>query len=1058
MKWSQYLPTRCSTWLLGLLVLLPICTPTACYAAKGPQPAAPAAGGGATQVEVVDFRGIPVQGASVKLQESPAAPLPHEIRETTVTMTDTSGRFSPPFDAPKGAILVLEKPNFASMSFYPDKVPPRVILPPAARLMGTVIDDRGVSVTDALIGPVAPPAICEHGPTDVTHPTTNPWRFTRTNNRGFFRVEGLPIHKYEFLVRAPGRQPKVIQAVTGAPFTIMVNTGGTTVTGQVLGTRDRLPQRDVYVMAVTGSGAIRLFEKTDADGRFAFGNLPHQEWVFNVYTGPNTQHHSAQAIEVPSPTGETSVTLLMNQGSSISGRVIDYDTSAPMADFGLTLVGAGGTAPKPSRTDSNGNFHFPDVDALEQFTLRFDPIQYARVLPDGSTADYLDITSEGGADRSNILLELRKKALLQGHVVDVTGTPIADANITITSLDAPLVVMGKEGVEQKARPELHSLTNAAGKFKAGVLPVGLYSVQASKDELLSEPKRVELYTTSTTPLVELRLLPTQPFGGRVLDPGDAIVTGALVTIIPPQGGVPENLADHEVPRFKTTRTNVQGEFEFEGLLPQQEIELRATHPDFLQPATGKFVPGTAASATTAQVALRFPPGSDLNVTVGDANGQPIAGAEVIAHYVLDLQGQQKTRRTTAGGKVRMRSAPVNRLERLVVRHPAFADFEHLQPVPLPQGDFRVTLYRKSTITVKLQGNFAGVDAQKSGHPVALLHVPQSATANPAAPPDEKQFMEHARVESTDGQAQFHDLGPGWYKAALAGGNSFAESESVFLKGDDGDVQLLLSVVASQGLRGKVTDKASGRPIQGASVNVTPAAQYSNPESIAPRTVYSTASGEFAFPDAPGGAIKVRVIAMGYPEFTQTVPATARNTPLNIVLSNEPGALQGRITMNNRPVPHALLVLSEPNSTESPLASSVTDDNGNYALSGFPVGTYVLSLEAPLGETDEMTRRSYNVQVDGPQKRHDVELPLPVAVEGQVTLNGKIPAYPDGTMPQLLFMPSGEGGGDARNVAINANGTFTTQLGPGNYKVGLEDRPGIDVTVPPNGARGLKLEF
>ncbi len=179
--------------------------------------------------------------------------------------------------------------------------------------------------------------------------------------------------------------------------------------------------------------------------------------------------------------------------------------------------------------------------------------------------------------------------------------------------------------------------------------------------------------------------------------------------------------------------------------------------------------------------------------------------------------------------------------------------------------------------------------------------------------------------------------------------------------------------------------------------------------------------------------------------------------MNVVLSNAPGGLEGSVTSNNRPVPSALMVLSSPAASETPVASALTDPNGRYHLTGFPAGQYVLSIEAPVGEGDEVTRRSQPVDVTNSSTRLDVVLPLAVPVTGTVRLNGKAPRYTDGNVPALMFMPNG-GGGNSRHAKLDENGNFAVQVEPGSYSVGLEDRPGADVQVPPAGVQNLQLAY
>ncbi|MGI8907588.1 MAG: MSCRAMM family protein [Candidatus Sumerlaeaceae bacterium] len=1049
---SQFLRRKNRLCVSALLIVGILLCSSFAVGARGPaEDSTAATKAHADKIRVTDFRNLPVAEAVVKLQLRPAAPLPELLQETTVTLTDSRGGFDPPKDAPRGSLLLVEKPGYGMIAYYADKLPPRIVLPPAAPLLGTLIDDRGVSIPNALIGPVEPPAKCEHGPQDAPHPTVCPLIFARTNERGAFSVANLPIHKYAFLVRAHDIQPTLITGRTGAPMQLMVYRGGTTITGVLIGTKDKLPQPGIYVEAVDAQ--TRLYDITDEQGQFAFPNLPSREWLFKPYIGRGTGQQSARALAVAGPGAPTSLTLLLNQGASIAGHAINEETSQPLGGIGVAL--AANSSRNSSVTDATGHFQFDDIDALEHYTLRFDTFRFVRVLPGGQMRDYYDVPPAGGEDRSDILLTLRKRALVQGRVVDSTGSPVADAQVELHSLDGPVLRTGKSGEEREQRAEFSTNSNGSGEFKLGVYPGGRYEAKATTPNgLAAEPQRVEAYTTTSAPNIELRLRSMVTLAGLVVDEKDVPVTGALVLAIQPGQKVSRSPSAYDLAKYPNARSDARGEFQIPKLANNQEVQLAASHQDFVGIASGTFKAGSAAASTTSSVRLKFS-GSDFGISVVDAADAPIAEAEVVVHYMDGLNGRQVSRKTDIAGRVLMHAIPADKLERLIIRSGGFADYERPGPLALPQRDLVIRLKRKASVTVKLNGTPAAQPANLRPFTALLLGV-LDGLIPVTQPPHAGAFSELHRAELAQDIAQFRDLSPGWYKAAISGGGAYIESQPVYLAGDSANIEITIEAPKQATLRGRVLDKSSQKGIPGAAISIHPSAQFNAIEGSEPRTVYSDAAGSFEIQNAPFGAVVFKVVAFGYPEHEETLQASSE-TAIQLLLSNAPGALAGTITLDRKPVQDALLFLASPGNSESPVASAVSDAAGHYTLQGFPAGKYALTIEAPAGTGEATTRRTIDVDITDIDTKKDIDLPALVRVTGTVRLGGKPPTHEDGSASTILFSPK-SGGGEGRTVQLEASGSFNVEIEPGTYNVGLEDQPGQDVEIAPGTPRQINLSF
>ena len=1032
-----------------------LCAVVACIAASAsgaqPRPAAASnssVGAAAAKVHVNDSHNQPVADVVMLCQLRPAAPLEGLVQETTAGLTDARGDVDAPVNCPAGSKVVFKKAGFGLVSYEAGKLPPKISLPVATVLSGTVIDDHSTSVADAVVGPIEP-SEQEHEAHEA-HPAAWPLMFAHTDAHGSFRVEDLPGQDYSFLIRAPGCQPTLANGRSGTPLQLLVNHGGTTVTGKLVGTKDHLPQSGVYIEAAKAQA--RLYEMTDQAGAFEFPCLPSGEWMFKAYLGPGMGAQSAQALAV-GESARTSITLLLNQGAAIAGMVVDDETSLPLSGIAVGLAAGGLRTQVP--TDASGGFRFEDVDALEHYSLRFDTLRYVRVLPDGETRDYYDLPPASGDDRTSVILALRKRAIVQGRVVNNTGAPVVDAQVNILSMDGPQIKLGKAGQERQERPAFRISTDANGAFKLGVYPGGRYEVTATtQDNLAAEPKRVEAFSTATAQMLELRVRSTIALAGLVVDENDAPVSNALVLAMPAGTVVSKSLTAYERAKYLSGRTNLLGEFSISGLAANQQVLLNARHPDFVGAATGSFTLGTAPTVTTDSVKLKFSGGNDFVAKVTDAAGAPVLGAELTIYFAEGLDGQQASRETDAAGRGTLRAVPARQIERVVVKHDAYADYEYTKPLALPLTNFTIKLSRRVSLTVKLEGLAA--DAKPG---MAVLLFVEGQIVDPTVQseiPGSESFTEKTRGLFNQNRANFPGLNPGWYKAAMAGAGGYAESKPVLLAGDSGTAEVTIQAPAEGTIHGRVTDKESGKAVAGATVTITPAAQLNQVQESTAQSVYSDAAGNFEMRNAAIGSVRVKVVAFGYPEYQETVESSPTNR-LDVLLSNAPGALSGAITMTGKPVENALLVLSKSGTTEKPVASSVSDAAGRYALSGFPAGKYLLTIEAPAGTGDNTTRRSVEVTVTDANSKQDVDLPALVQVSGNVQLAGKVPRHSDGSVTTIMFSPK-SGGGEGRTVQLTGEGTFATEIEPGSYNVGIEDRPGQDVVIGAQSGQQLNLNF
>ncbi|MBM4048784.1 MAG: hypothetical protein FJ279_27080, partial [Planctomycetes bacterium] len=80
---------------------------------------------------------------------------------------------------------------------------------------------------------------------------------------------------------------------------------------------------------------------TDAQGRFALEDVPPGQFRVYVAAEPTSEWQSGEGQDVELAEGQTkdNVTLELKRGAKVSGRVVDADTDAPIADVALYATG-----------------------------------------------------------------------------------------------------------------------------------------------------------------------------------------------------------------------------------------------------------------------------------------------------------------------------------------------------------------------------------------------------------------------------------------------------------------------------------------------------------------------------------------------------------------------------------------------------------------------------------------------------------------------------------------------------------------------------------------------
>ncbi len=289
--------------------------------------------------------------------------------------------------------------------------PLRVVLHPASRITGRVVDRRREPVAGANVfyG-------IERRTREMTlHAGGRPGPVS-TDEDGRFELRDLAEGIVHVQVHAAGYQPGQLEVPVApgrdALDLELVLLPGAVVSGHVLDASGApVASAQVSVEGRGGGGPRAL---TDAEGVYRLDGVEQGKRILAAYD-PRGQRVSKE-VEVGS--GETSADLVFAGGASVAGLVLDHD-GLPIAEASVRLIGdARGFG--DVRTASDGRFTIPDVaDGAYTLSARKEGLAAAevKVSVEGAPVSGLELRLERGATLVGELRGLKFSELPQARVV-----------------------------------------------------------------------------------------------------------------------------------------------------------------------------------------------------------------------------------------------------------------------------------------------------------------------------------------------------------------------------------------------------------------------------------------------------------------------------------------------------------------------------------------------------------------------------------------------------------------------------------------------------------------
>jgi RNA polymerase sigma factor (sigma-70 family) len=663
---------------------------------------------------------------------------------------------------------------------------------------------------------------------------------------------------------------------------------------------------------------------------------------------------------------------------SISGKVSNAETNAPLVSAFVLLSGADGTNRdrNQTRTDENGRYRFGE---LESGTYR---VGYAVMgLLEAGNTEAQTVSLDEGEDLADVNFAAFMGLCIKGKVVDTEGRPVAKAMVmAVETPTRPPGTMVNNLSADDGTFVLHFGSRPATGYAlfAGTHP--MFGAQGAM--LASEIQGPSYPSPDGLPEVMLVLYATAAVSGAVVNTHGEPV--AEVRVIP--RCVPSNEFS---PMWEPGRTAQNGSFSIAGL-PAGSYDL-----DLASPETDKFIRALppndridlARGENRSGLRLVLDLGLSIAGRVSDEAGAPIAEAHVRS---ADSYATTKTDGTyTLTGLTAGQYA-------VTVDHEEYVDASR-DGVAAASSGIDFTLKRRGAI----EGHV--VDAT-TGSPIAhfeVMHFPEVYT--PFYPGWEREFVDQA---DENGAFRIRNVRPGRATVvARAKGYLQASVEVPGVAPAETVRNVVVRLEKGLSLEGRVLDSA-GKPVANAGIipGALPSGQRLE-EAIAAQT---DADGTFTLTGLAADVATITAYHPGYPP--TSIPVTlvpGRPNTVTFILTNG-GTVEGTVYFKGDPWPARTVQLYTAAPSRMPFGTT-TSESGAYRFTGVPPGdvTIAVGLEQG-GGRDLLGYHSLSADaIVSEGETTEVKLnyvPGSASVEGAATVDGE--PIPGGQVTLLLSTANG----------------------------------------------------
>jgi hypothetical protein len=853
---------------------------------------------------------------------------------TDETTSDINGRFH--CDVHPGTIRVIAAETDELTSDWVHAIDPEVPLAPrqiAAFAIKMIRKSKLRGTVRTAEGPVV-------GATVYLRYTGSDYHISQrcaaTNEHGEYQLDGLPPGSAFMYAACTGlylqlwpSAPTVSNAGPPEALKVLVVPGvevtrdfdmrvGADVHGRVEGPGG--PLSGVRVKASSSPVASTL---TRDDGTFALkGVVPGPRVSFELSLDRYVASPLNGSVDVAPDRATTGVVLHMDQ--------LKYLATSVESDDGMALIGAvlhvDRTDGRPAEANVEGTSYGADVGPVDADGIRRVPIAIeagGSATVTASATDYQDSTSAtvrtiDGQNSYRVRIVMDAGHDLHGRIVDVQGTPVEGAGVSLKKLRAD----GSGRVSSaRGSASIWAVSDSSGEFKAQHLSRGSYEVIVDAAGFLRSTSLVDLPNADG---VRIALNREYAITGSVRDGDGSIVDGASVRAVRSTAG---SGVDAVSQSSGTTVTGPDGSFILGKLAIGNYCLIVSPDVGGILNIEETAVEGVQAGTTDVTVVVSQ--GKIISGRVVDSTRRAVRAVSVAADltvqfpYECKVADQMRISTTDAGGRFELRGLrAVNYRLRFTPDNSVSAgSVLPLVYEAVPAGSEGLDVVLEDGLMID------GVVVDPDGHGVSGLAMAFAgiAVGSEASP----------TTTVTDSLGGFHvgGLTPGEYTIALDSGkvgpSYVMQSIETVPAGSRG---IRLAVVAASAITGAVFDE-TGVAIRNASVVAVAQENHG-----AQRGALTDSNGAFSIGGLlPGTGYTILVYSIG------NVVSRVRNTtgggqPLHIVCVRG-GACTGRvIDGSGSPVKQAILTVwltGDPDQTQG----TTTGDDGSFKLEGLVDGPY-----------------------------------------------------------------------------------------------------------------------
>lgn len=530
------------------------------------------------------------------------------------------------------------------------------------------------------------------------------------------------------------------------------------------------------------------------------------------------------------------------EGATLSGRVIDGETKAPVTSFTISVSAdrSGGgmmirTIPTPRNFQSDqGEFSLSNVTT--------DPAELIVQAPGYVEKRVRGVEAPAGETREGIEIAMSRGTAVTGRVTDPSGQPLS--GVTVARDDGNRV-MGPPRLSGNA-------TDAEGKFEIGPFDDEVVTLRFERDGYRHELREVKL--SGRTASVDVRMTRGAALTGQVVTEAGAPVEGARVSV--------RSGADFITQTSATTDSS--GAFRVEGL-PEGRVRVSASRSGFSTATRDDVDPSTSGpirlvlseGGTVAGRILGLSVSELADAAVEVRSGSGVSRGQVDHSGAFRVDG-------VAPGTARVR-ATVGRFG------PGRTS---------PEASVEVSLGAEAYVELDMSQGYeiTGV--------VSVNGSPASEVMLSFSPADPVIQTRSSATTDSMGRYRAAGLAPGNYRVSAVrfGTGDVSWQGEYRVEGDDRfDID-----IEGVDLRGRVIDASTGRGVEGAALELR---REGGVTFIMPGTgPVSGPDGSFTFRNITPGRWTVRASAKGLGAAAETIDVGSSGAAIELRLSPSEGVV------------------------------------------------------------------------------------------------------------------------------------------------------------------------